>query len=152
MIEIIDKNVNSFFIAKFEFVLKKFVLRRVNNGFSIGQTYTPNRTDIANKIPIIWLPWHNCDNLAPLGGGNRWHWPGDGILCAWTRQSRFGFRIGSTDTDLLKESNRHIGKRYVHGGKGLNQFDCSGFTSYVPTIRLFHKPSSPGHNIRKGSR
>lgn len=33
--------------------------------------------------------------------------------------------------DLLKEANRHIGKRYVHGAKGPSQFDCSGFSSYV---------------------
>lgn len=33
--------------------------------------------------------------------------------------------------DLLKEANRHLGKRYVHGAKGPNQFDCSGFSSYV---------------------
>ena len=44
-------------------------------------------------------------------------------------------------TDLLKESNRHIGKRYVHGAKGPNQFDCSGFTSYV--YRQFGYSISP---------
>lgn len=33
--------------------------------------------------------------------------------------------------DLLKEANKHIGKKYVHGSKGPNTFDCSGFTSYV---------------------
>lgn len=33
--------------------------------------------------------------------------------------------------DLLKESHKHLGKRYVHGAKGPSQFDCSGFTSYV---------------------
>lgn len=33
--------------------------------------------------------------------------------------------------NILKEANRHIGKRYVHGAKGPNVFDCSGFTSYV---------------------
>ncbi len=43
--------------------------------------------------------------------------------------------------DLLKESNRHIGKRYVHGAKGPNQFDCSGFTSYV--YRQFGYSISP---------
>ena len=46
--------------------------------------------------------------------------------------------------DLLKESNKHIGKRYVHGAKGPNQFDCSGFTSYV--YRQF------GYNISPASR
>lgn len=34
-------------------------------------------------------------------------------------------------TDLLKEAGKHMGKRYVHGAKGPNQFDCSGFSSYV---------------------
>lgn len=43
--------------------------------------------------------------------------------------------------DLLKESNKHIGKRYVHGAKGPNQFDCSGFTSYV--YRQFGYTISP---------
>lgn len=43
--------------------------------------------------------------------------------------------------DLLKESNKHIGKRYVHGAKGPNQFDCSGFTSYV--YRQFGYSISP---------
>ena len=33
--------------------------------------------------------------------------------------------------DLLKEAHTHIGKRYVHGSKGPNTFDCSGFSSYV---------------------
>lgn len=33
--------------------------------------------------------------------------------------------------NILKEANRHIGKKYVHGAKGPNVFDCSGFTSYV---------------------
>lgn len=46
--------------------------------------------------------------------------------------------------DLLKESNKHIGKRYVHGAKGPSAFDCSGFTSYV--YRQF------GYNISPASR
>lgn len=33
--------------------------------------------------------------------------------------------------DLLKEAQKHIGKKYVHGAKGPNAFDCSGFSSYV---------------------
>lgn len=33
--------------------------------------------------------------------------------------------------DLLKEARKHIGKKYVHGSKGPNTFDCSGFSSYV---------------------
>lgn len=47
-------------------------------------------------------------------------------------------------TDLLKEANKHIGKRYVHGAKGPNAFDCSGFSSYV--YRQF------GYNISTSSR
>ncbi len=46
--------------------------------------------------------------------------------------------------DLLKEGHKHIGKKYVHGAKGPNQFDCSGFTSYV--YRQF------GYNISPASR
>lgn len=33
--------------------------------------------------------------------------------------------------DLLDEANSHTGKRYRSGAKGPNNFDCSGFTSYV---------------------
>ena len=33
--------------------------------------------------------------------------------------------------DLLKEAGTHLGKKYVHGSKGPNTFDCSGYTSYV---------------------
>ncbi|MCM1006175.1 MAG: C40 family peptidase [Prevotella sp.] len=33
--------------------------------------------------------------------------------------------------DLLKEARKHMGKKYVHGSKGPNTFDCSGFSSYV---------------------
>ena len=43
--------------------------------------------------------------------------------------------------DLLKEANRHIGKRYVRGAKGPSQFDCSGFSSYV--YRQFGYTLSP---------
>jgi len=43
--------------------------------------------------------------------------------------------------DLLSEARTHIGKRYVHGAKGPNQFDCSGFSSYV--YRQFGYSLSP---------
>lgn len=33
--------------------------------------------------------------------------------------------------DLLQEARSHSGKRYRSGAKGPNNFDCSGFTSYV---------------------
>jgi cell wall-associated NlpC family hydrolase len=33
--------------------------------------------------------------------------------------------------DLLSEAKRYIGRPYVHGAKGPNAFDCSGFTSYI---------------------
>lgn len=46
--------------------------------------------------------------------------------------------------DLLEEGRSHLGKRYVHGAKGPNTFDCSGFTSYV--YKQF------GYNISPGSR
>lgn len=46
--------------------------------------------------------------------------------------------------DLLEEGRSHIGKKYVHGAKGPNAFDCSGFTSYV--YKQF------GYNISPGSR
>lgn len=63
--------------------------------------------------------------------------------------------------DLLKEANKHIGKRYRHGAKGPSAFDCSGFSSYV--YRQFGYTLSPSsrtqytqgkavdrHNLRKG--
>ena len=34
-------------------------------------------------------------------------------------------------TDLLSEARTHTGKKYRSGAKGPNNFDCSGFTSYV---------------------
>lgn len=43
--------------------------------------------------------------------------------------------------DLLKEARTHIGKRYRHGSKGPNAFDCSGFSSYV--YRQFGYTISP---------
>lgn len=48
--------------------------------------------------------------------------------------------------DLLSEARKHIGKRYVHGAKGPNQFDCSGFTSYV--YKQFGYSISPGSKIQ----
>lgn len=46
--------------------------------------------------------------------------------------------------DMLKEAKKYIGTRYVHGAKGPNAFDCSGYTSYI--YRQF------GFNISPGSR
>ena len=46
--------------------------------------------------------------------------------------------------DLLAEAKRYIGRPYVHGAKGPNAFDCSGFTSYI--YKQF------GFNISPGSR
>lgn len=37
----------------------------------------------------------------------------------------------SLRTDILNTAKRHIGKKYVYGGKTPSGFDCSGFTSYV---------------------
>lgn len=48
--------------------------------------------------------------------------------------------------DILKEGAKHLGKRYVHGAKGPNQFDCSGFTSYV--YKQFGFNISPGSRIQ----
>lgn len=33
--------------------------------------------------------------------------------------------------DLVEYARRFLGRRYVHGGKGPNVFDCSGYTSFV---------------------
>lgn len=33
--------------------------------------------------------------------------------------------------DLLSEARTHTGKKYRYGAKGPNNFDCSGFTSYI---------------------
>lgn len=50
--------------------------------------------------------------------------------------------------DLLHEANKHLGKRYVHGSKGPNTFDCSGFTSYV--YKQFGYKISPASRIQAG--
>ncbi len=50
--------------------------------------------------------------------------------------------------DLLKEANKHLGKRYVHGSKGPNTFDCSGFTSYV--YKQFGYKISPASRAQAG--
>lgn len=51
------------------------------------------------------------------------------------RESSTGYSISSESAkminDLLDEASRHIGKPYLHGAKGPNRFDCSGFSSYV---------------------
>ena len=48
-------------------------------------------------------------------------------------------------TDLLQEARNHSGKRYRSGAKGPNNFDCSGFTSYVYNQFGFKlNPSSRG--------
>lgn len=47
-------------------------------------------------------------------------------------------------SDLLKEAQTHIGKKYVWATKGPNTFDCSGFTSYVY--------KQLGYKISSGSR
>jgi len=63
--------------------------------------------------------------------------------------------------DLLKEAKKHIGKRYVHGSKGPNTFDCSGFSSYVykqfgykisPASRMQYNEGVPvaREDLRKG--
>ena len=51
------------------------------------------------------------------------------------RETSTSYNISSESAkminDLLSEANRHIGKPYLHGSKGPNRFDCSGFSSYV---------------------
>lgn len=44
--------------------------------------------------------------------------------------------------DILKEAEKHIGKKYVHGSHGPNTFDCSGFSHYV--YKQFGYYISPG--------
>lgn len=48
--------------------------------------------------------------------------------------------------DLLKEAEKHIGKKYVHGAKGPNTFDCSGYSSYV--YKQLGYSISPGSRIQ----
>lgn len=63
--------------------------------------------------------------------------------------------------DLLKEASKHLGKKYVHGSKGPNTFDCSGFSSYVykqfgykisPASRMQYTEGVPvaREDLRKG--
>lgn len=46
--------------------------------------------------------------------------------------------------NLLAEAKKYIGTKYIHGAKGPNAFDCSGYTSYI--YKQF------GYNISPGSR
>lgn len=46
--------------------------------------------------------------------------------------------------DMVAYAKKFIGKRYRHGAKGPNRFDCSGFTSYV--FKEF------GYNLNPSSR
>ena len=48
--------------------------------------------------------------------------------------------------DILKEAEKHIGKKYVHGTHGPNTFDCSGFSHYV--YKQFGYSISPGSRIQ----
>lgn len=63
--------------------------------------------------------------------------------------------------DILKEANKHLGKRYRRGSKGPHTFDCSGFSSYVykqfgyslsPSSRAQFTQGSPvkRNELRKG--
>ncbi len=53
------------------------------------------------------------------------------ILSREESENALSAESSSMINDLLSEARSHIGKRYVHGSKGPNAFDCSGFTSYV---------------------
>ncbi len=47
--------------------------------------------------------------------------------------------------DMISFAKKHIGTRYVRGGKGPKGFDCSGFTSYIfNQFGYSLKPSSTG--------
>lgn len=48
--------------------------------------------------------------------------------------------------NILKEAEKHIGKKYVHGTQGPNTFDCSGFSHYV--YKQFGYSISPGSRIQ----
>lgn len=48
--------------------------------------------------------------------------------------------------DLLSEAKKYIGRPYVHGAKGPNAFDCSGYTSYI--YKQFGYSISPGSRIQ----
>ena len=41
------------------------------------------------------------------------------------------FKSHSSNADVIRIAKRYLGKRYVWGAEGPNQFDCSGFTQYV---------------------
>ena len=48
--------------------------------------------------------------------------------------------------DLLKEAEKHLGKKYLHGTRGPNTFDCSGFSHYV--YKQFGYSISPGSRVQ----
>lgn len=53
-------------------------------------------------------------------------------------------------SDLLDEARSHSGKRYRSGAKGPNNFDCSGFTSYVYNQFGYKLNSSSGAQYSNG--
>lgn len=55
-------------------------------------------------------------------------------------------KVPSMIDDLLTEAKKYIGVRYVHGAKGPNAFDCSGYTSYI--YKQFGYSISPGSRIQ----
>ena len=48
-----------------------------------------------------------------------------------TLKGKTGDRYTRASRNIIRTAKRYLGKRYVWGAEGPNQFDCSGFTQYV---------------------
>lgn len=53
--------------------------------------------------------------------------------------------------DLLAEAHKYIGTRYIHGAKGPNAFDCSGYTSYIYKQFGYKISPSSRHQYTEGT-
>ena len=48
-----------------------------------------------------------------------------------TKNTTAALPVSGRRAALIAEAKRHLGRRYVYGGKTTSGFDCSGFTAYV---------------------
>ncbi|MDE7386241.1 MAG: C40 family peptidase [Muribaculaceae bacterium] len=53
--------------------------------------------------------------------------------------------------EILLEADRHLGTRYMRGGKTPRGFDCSGFTSYVFKQFGYKLGASSGDQYKQGT-
>lgn len=65
-------------------------------------------------------------------------------------QTRVLYTVSQTRLDIVNFAQVHTGVRYVHAGRSLNGFDCSGFTSYVLKYFDFNVSASSTKQATEG--